>query len=536
MAYEAEGFSQRNRGRYPRGRGGYRGGRGRYGAGYDGSPRVESPVHGTSAPPPPPPRSPSMVVSSGWQYKDPEGDVHGPYLAAKIVNWVDGGIFSEGLPVRKVTPDGMGAWTLLKYVLIDIRREAALTVLPVQEQESMGQRNEQRSRSVAVKSPMAAATTPPPPPARAQPAVIKVAISPKQTEMANVTPSAQPEVAEVHVEKREVVVSDRGLDANPSHRQSDFGPRTGQMDNRERRGRGGRMAGRGDRWDRSGRGVNRYNERGRGDRGGRGRRGGRGGRGRGSDVDPDVVEAVHRLFTGNVEQGADQPMWRYIDFKGNMQGPFPAHSMEGWFAEGYLSDSTIPVCGTERKVSPPNLPPEEFFIPLGALIYWVRRGNNFKPITVTDIQSKQLPSELAVLKESAAKAVEGVAKEKETLVQKTVETENSVQTELKPATAAEDIQKFKSTDRSWAEEEEEEEHEARENHNDSPADGTDKSTDMNGTTEATVVDLEPVKSVDDLAAKVEQVALESPKPHEENKVEDSNCNADDGSETATGNG
>ena len=59
---------------------------------------------------------------------------------------------------------------------------------------------------------------------------------------------------------------------------------------------------------------------------------------------------------------------------------------------------------------------------------------------------------------------------------------------------------------------------------------------MNGTTEATVVDLEPVKSVDDLAAKVEQVALESPKPHEENKVEDSNCNADDGSETATGNG
>jgi len=527
MAYEAEGFSQRNRGRYPRGRGGYRGGRGRYGAGYDGSPRVESPVHGMSAPPPPPPRSPSMV-SSGWQYKDPEGDVHGPYLAAKIVNWVDGGIFSEGLPVRKVTPDGMGAWTLLKYVLIDIRREAALTVLPVHEQESMGQRNEQRSRPGAVKSPMAA-TTPPPPPARAQPSVLKAPISPKQTEMNS---SLQPEHAEAAAEKPEFVASDRALDATKaSHRQSDFGARTGQLDNRERRGRGGRMVGRGDRWDRSGRGANRYNERGRGDRGGRGRRGGRSGRGRGSDVDPDVVEAVHKLFTGNVEQGADQPMWRYIDFKGNMQGPFPARSMEGWFAEGYLSDSTIPVCGTERKVSPPNLPPEEFFIPLGALIYWVRRGNHFKPITVTDIQSKQLPPELAVLKESAAKAVKGVAKEKEeSLASKTLEVQDINQAEAK---LAEDIQKFKSTDRSWAEEEEDLEHEVGENDNDSPKVNTENTTDMNGTTEADVE--EQVSIVDDVAAEVEQVTLE-PQPNEVNEVEDSNCQADDGSETATGSG
>lgn len=226
-------------------------------------------------------------------------------------------------------------------------------------------------------------------------------------------------------------------------------------------------------------------------------------------------------------------MWRYIDFKGNMQGPFPALSMEGWFAEGYLSDSTIPICGTERKVSPPNLPPEEFFIPLGALIYWVRRGNHFKPITVADIQSKQLPPELAALKESAAKAVEGVAKEKESLVQKTAGSQDADQVEVKPA-AAEDIQKFKSTDRSWAEEEEEED-EAGENHNDSP-DDTEKTKDMNGTTETAVLEPEPVKSVDDLAAEVAQVALDSPKPNEENEVKDSNCEADDGSETAAGNG
>lgn len=58
-----------------------------------------------------------------------------------------------------------------------------------------------------------------------------------------------------------------------------------------------------------------------------------------------------------------------------------------------------------RKVSPPNLPPPDFFIPLGALVFWVRRGHRFTPFTTADILSGKLPEELNLLKESAAKAV-----------------------------------------------------------------------------------------------------------------------------------
>lgn len=118
-----------------------------------------------------------------------------------------------------------------------------------------------------------------------------------------------------------------------------------------------------------------------------------------------MAAAVHKLFTGEVQQGAEQPMWRYIDYEGIMQGPFPAASMEEWHEAKYLADPAIRVCGTERKVSPPNLPPPDFFIPLGALIYWVRRGHKFTPITVADIQSGSLPEELQVLKDGAQKAV-----------------------------------------------------------------------------------------------------------------------------------
>ena len=98
-------------------------------------------------------------------------------------------------------------------------------------------------------------------------------------------------------------------------------------------------------------------------------------------------------------------MWRYSDYEGVMQGPFPAKSMEEWFGAGYLADTKIAVCGTDRKVSPPNLPTPAFFIPLGALIYWVRRGHKFTAVTVADIAAGALPEELQALKDSAEKAV-----------------------------------------------------------------------------------------------------------------------------------
>lgn len=149
-------------------------------------------------------------------------------------------------------------------------------------------------------------------------------------------------------------------------------------------------------------------------------------------------------------------MWRYMDFEGAIQGPFPAKSMIEWFQAGYLSDSAIKVCGTERKVSAPNLPPPDFYMPLGALIFWIRRGHHFTPITVADIQSKNLPEELATLKDSAAKAFEGVIKEKEKAEEKREEkaekapsSEDTKKVEPKPE--VERTVSVKRSDVSWAE-------------------------------------------------------------------------------------
>lgn len=367
-----------------------------------------------ATPPPPPPiktaASSPLTVTDGWQYKDPEDDVHGPYPASKIVNWVDKGYFSEGLPVRRVTKEGMGAWTTLKFVLIDMRRESALTIAP--------------REVVEEKSSPAVVTKPPPPPAKAK--------SPVKDAVHSPSPLAKEEGTH------------SGGKWERGSRSRFGGDRWGSDDkNQMRSQRSGKM-------DRT---VSRGDSRGRGrggDRGGRSRgRGGRG-RGRGASTDPDLADAVRKLFTGEVDQGAEQPMWRYIDYEGATQGPFPAKTMIDWFEGGYLADSAIPVCGTERKVSPPNLPPPEFYMPLGALIYWVRRGNHFKPITVSDIQSKNLPEELATLKESAAKAVEGVNKEKETAAAKVASTKEKT---TSPAPKAEDRPAVRS-DISWAEAEE----------------------------------------------------------------------------------
>lgn len=38
-------------------------------------------------------------------------------------------------------------------------------------------------------------------------------------------------------------------------------------------------------------------------------------------------------------------------------------------------------------MSPPNLPTAEFFVPLGALLEYVRAGNKFEPVRVDDVRS-----------------------------------------------------------------------------------------------------------------------------------------------------
>lgn len=52
-----------------------------------------------------------------------------------------------------------------------------------------------------------------------------------------------------------------------------------------------------------------------------------------------------------------------------------------------LQDMDLPICGTERKVSPPNLPTPPYFVPLGRLLGWVAQGNQLVPVHVDDIKS-----------------------------------------------------------------------------------------------------------------------------------------------------
>ena len=43
-------------------------------------------------------------------------------------------------------------------------------------------------------------------------------------------------------------------------------------------------------------------------------------------------------------QGADEPVWRYIDPDGQVQGPFSAREMHTWYESNYLQ-MELPICG-----------------------------------------------------------------------------------------------------------------------------------------------------------------------------------------------
>ena len=44
-----------------------------------------------------------------------------------------------------------------------------------------------------------------------------------------------------------------------------------------------------------------------------------------------------------------EPGWRYVDMYGNIQGPFPASHMRGWYLHNRLTHN-LPVCGTVRPL------------------------------------------------------------------------------------------------------------------------------------------------------------------------------------------
>lgn len=53
-------------------------------------------------------------------------------------------------------------------------------------------------------------------------------------------------------------------------------------------------------------------------------------------------------------QGSDEPVWRYIDPQGIMQGPFPADKMVQWYNAGYLLNPALRMCGHVRLPGPPT--------------------------------------------------------------------------------------------------------------------------------------------------------------------------------------
>ena len=90
---------------------------------------------------------------------------------------------------------------------------------------------------------------------------------------------------------------------------------------------------------------------------------------------PAVAEKLFRGLLGK-KRGADkgkphlatdEPVWRYRDPQGVVQGPFPPSNMLGWWAEGYLA-ADLPVCAASRKVAAPDVPPPSLYRPLAQLL------------------------------------------------------------------------------------------------------------------------------------------------------------------------
>lgn len=93
-----------------------------------------------------------------------------------------------------------------------------------------------------------------------------------------------------------------------------------------------------------------------------------------------------------------------------MQGPFPAADMIKWFEGGFLQAELL-VCGTERKVSPPNLPTKDYFVALGTWLGWVRTGNRFESVKLDEIKVRTIPDVIQKLKGATGKKEEGKEEE-----------------------------------------------------------------------------------------------------------------------------
>ncbi len=87
---------------------------------------------------------------------------------------------------------------------------------------------------------------------------------------------------------------------------------------------------------------------------------------------PTDQELSERLFRGMYHsKSGGEPLWRYVDNHGKVQGPFSAQQMILWDDSNFFQKSLL-MLGCAPNLAPPNLPPTSSYRPFGELLREVR--------------------------------------------------------------------------------------------------------------------------------------------------------------------
>lgn len=83
---------------------------------------------------------------------------------------------------------------------------------------------------------------------------------------------------------------------------------------------------------------------------------------------PTDKELSEWLFRGKSRsEGGGEPLWRYVDNGGKVQGPFSAQQMILWDDSNFFQTSLL-MLGCAPNLAPPNLPPTSSYRPFGELL------------------------------------------------------------------------------------------------------------------------------------------------------------------------
>ena len=75
-----------------------------------------------------------------------------------------------------------------------------------------------------------------------------------------------------------------------------------------------------------------------------------------------------------------EPLWRYVDNGGKVQGPFSAQQMILWDDSNFFQTSLL-MLGCAPNLAPPNLPPTSANVPLEAPVPMRERSARYSPAT-----------------------------------------------------------------------------------------------------------------------------------------------------------